>query len=62
MASKLKTLALLYKTPSVKGSYYLYGHLSGGQEVQVFANQQKKCKEDPDFFLVEVMKKQGDGS
>ncbi len=52
----VRILARLYKTPSHHGSYYLRGRLPDGREVQVFANQKKRHRDDPDFLLVEIVK------
>ena len=55
----LRVLADLYKTTPTNGAYFLRGRLAAGQEVQVFANQNKQRPEDPDFLLVEVVAVQG---
>ena len=52
----VRVIANLYKTPPRDGSYYLRGRLPDGREVQVFANQKKRHRDDPDFLLVEVVK------
>ena len=51
----IRILARLHKTPSGGEGYYLRGWLPDGREVQVFSNQHKRRREDPDFLLVEVV-------
>ena len=55
----MRILSRLHKTPSPGGGYHLRGQLPDGREVQVFANQKKRRREDPDFFLVEVADGEG---
>ena len=56
----VRILARLHKTPCGGEGYYLRGWLPDGREVQVFSNQHKRRREDPDFLLVEVVEIEGE--
>ncbi len=55
MPTEKRILARLFKTPSYQGSYRLRGRMLDGRVVEVYCNQRKSRRDDPDFFLVEVV-------